>query len=188
MYDGPIGISFKEKIERTKKVVEIAHSIGLTVESELGRVTRVGVDDKEMRENITDPDMARKFVEETGIDILAPAVGSISGMDEQGASLDLGLLKIIKEKTGCFLSLHGGSGVEDSVIKKIIKTGINKASVYTRISNIAVKRMGDLLKKGVPDLHLVMSEARDVFREMVEDRLNVFGSNNRGSLSGASNR
>ena len=185
MYDGPRGISYKEKIDRTKKVVEIAHSIDLTVESEIGRVTRVGVDDWKVNENKTDPEMAREFVEETGIDILAPAVGSISGMGEQGAVLDLGLLEQIKEKTGCFLSLHGGSGVDDSVTRKLIDTGINKASVYTRISNIAVNRMGDLLKKGVPDLFGMMSVARDVFREMVENRLDVFGSKNRGAQPGA---
>ncbi len=186
MYDGPQGIGFKEKIEKTKKVVEIAHSIGLTVESELGRVTRVGVDDFKMNENKTDPEQACEFVEKTNIDILAPAVGSVSGMGEQRAVLDLGLLAQIKEKTDCFLSLHGGSGVDDSVTKKlIIETGINKASVYTRISNSAVGRMGDLLKKGVPDLYVMMSAARDVFREMVENRLEVFGSKNRGTQPGA---
>jgi ketose-bisphosphate aldolase len=181
MYDGPQGISYKEKIERTKKVVEIAHSIDLTVESELGRVTRVGVDDSKMDENKTDPELAGEFVEKTGIDILAPAVGSISGMGDQGAFLDLGLLKQIKEKTDCFLSLHGGSGVDDNVTKKLVETGINKASVYTRISNTAVDNMNDLLKKGVPDLYVLMSKARDVFREMVENRLEVFGSKNKGT-------
>ncbi|HEB31924.1 MAG TPA: hypothetical protein ENI15_13785 [Spirochaetes bacterium] len=99
--------------------------------------------------------------------------------------LDLGLLEQIKEKTDCFLSLHGGSGVDDSVIKKLIDTGINKASVYTRISNIAVNRMGDLLKNGVPDLFVMMSVARDVFSEMVENRLDVFGSKNRSAQPGA---
>lgn len=179
MYDGPPDISFEEKVKRTKEVVEIAHNINVTVESELGRVTRVGVDDTAAKENITEPTLVREFVEKTGIDVLAPAVGSISGMGEQGASINLDLLKRIKGNTDCYLSLHGGSGVDDTIWKQLIDTGINKASVYTIISNTAIHRMRALLKEHVPDLVVLMREARDVFREMVENRLEIFGSKNR---------
>jgi len=179
MYDGSAKMSFEEKVKTTRSVVEIAHRADLTVESELGRITRVGIDDNAVEENITDPGLVQEFVQETGIDILAPAIGSISGMDEQDASINLDLLKSIKDKTECYLSLHGGSGVKDAFWEKLISSGINKTSVYTRISNTAIQRMRALLEEQVPDVVVLMGAVRDVFREMVEDRLATFGSKNR---------
>ncbi len=178
MFDGPPSISFEEKIRQTKKVVEIVHSVGLTLESELGYITRVGEDEKAAKENIADPNRAEEFVEKTGVDILAPAIGSIHGLSERKATIDLELLKEIKSKTNCYLSLHGGSGVDDSIIRESIDIGINKASVYTRISNLAIEKMKAILGKDSPDLSLIMNEAREGFREMVENRLNVFRSKN----------
>jgi len=175
MYDGPPGIKFEEKIEKTKQVVEIAHSVGVTVEAELGYITRVGLDEKTVKENLADPELAREFVEATGIDILAPAIGSVHGMGSQEATIDLDTLRKIREKTDCYLSLHGGSGVDDSIVRKSIDIGINKASVYTRLSNNAVKKIKNNLN-GAPELSQIMTAARDGFREMVEDRLAVLRS------------
>ncbi|MBA7484981.1 D-tagatose-1,6-bisphosphate aldolase subunit GatY [subsurface metagenome] len=175
MYDGPPGIKFEEKIEKTKQVVEIAHSVGVTVEAELGYITRVGLDEKTVKENLADPELAREFVEATGIDILAPAIGSVHGMGSQEATLDLDILQKIRNKTDCYLSLHGGSGVDDFIVGKSIDIGINKASVYTRLSNNAVKRIKNNLN-GAPELSQIMTAARDGFREMVEDRLAVLRS------------
>jgi fructose-bisphosphate aldolase class II len=132
-----------------------------------------------MEENITDPNLVQEFVQKTGIDVLAPAIGSISGMGEQGASINLDLLNRIQDKTDCFLSLHGGSGINDTMWEKLIDTGIQKASVYTVISNAAIQRMRARLKEHVPDLVVLMRETRDVFREMVQNRMDVFGSRNR---------
>lgn len=176
MFDGPPNISFEKKVEKTKKVVEIAHSVGIPVEAELGYITRVGMDEKFAKENIADPELATRFVEETGVDILAPAIGSIHGMGEQKATLDLSLLKEIKSKTNCYLSLHGGSGVDDSIIKEAISIGINKASIFTRISNRAIDRMKSLLDGKPVDIAKLMNEMREGFREVVEERLEVFGS------------
>ncbi|MGM0366520.1 MAG: class II fructose-bisphosphate aldolase [Actinomycetota bacterium] len=175
MYDGPPGAQFEEKVKKTRQVVEIAHSVGVTVEAELGYITRVGTDEGAMAQNLADPDLAREFVEATGIDILAPAIGSVHGMGSQEATLDLDTLKKIRERTDCYLSLHGGSGVDDSVIRQSIDIGINKASVYTRLSNNAVERIKGSLGKA-SELSQVMAAARDGFREMVEDRLQALRS------------
>jgi Fructose/tagatose bisphosphate aldolase len=178
MFDGPKGAKFEEKVEKTKKVVEIAHSVGLMVEAELGYITRVGVDEAAAKENIADPNLVQEFVEKTGIDILAPAIGSIHGLGEQKATLDLDLLRQIKEKINCYLSLHGGSGVDDRIVGEAIDIGINKVSVYTRISNLAIEKMKKLLEKDSHDLAQLMNEARNGFREMVEDRLKAFRCRN----------
>jgi hypothetical protein len=80
--------------------------------------------------------------------------------------------------TDCFLSLHGGSGVDDSLVLQAIDCGINKASVYTKISTVAVKKLKELLMKDPPDLAILLNEVRNGFREMIENRLAVFRSTN----------
>ena len=93
MFDGPVGASFEEKVEKTKKAVEIAHLAGVTVEAELGYITRVGVDEKASQENIADFKLAKEFIDSTGIDILAPAIGSIHGMSRTKSILKFGPFK-----------------------------------------------------------------------------------------------
>ncbi len=177
MFDGPPGIPFKEKIEKTRRVVEIVHSIGLTVESELGYISRVG--EKYRKEDITDPQLVEEFVNNTGIDILTPSIGSVSGMSDQTANLNFNLLKEIKSKTNCHLSLHGTSGLSKKTIREAIDIGINKIVLYTRISNFAVNKIKTLVNEdGSLDLPILMNEVRKSFREMVEDRLEVYRCKN----------
>lgn len=178
MFDGPVGAGFDEKVEKTKKAVEIAHLAGVTVEAELGYITRVGLDEKSSQENMADPKLAKEFIERTGIDILAPAIGSIHGMSEQKATLNLELLSQIVSSTNCYMSLHGGSGVDDSVVRKAIDIGINKASVYTRLSNRAIERVKDSLAGGMGEISAILNEVRNGFREIVEDRLEMLRSVN----------
>ena len=178
MFDGPVGASFEEKVEKTRQVVEIAHLSGATVEAELGYITRVGFDDKASGENIADPKLAREFVESTGIDILAPAIGSVHGMGKQEAALNLDLLRQIASSTKVYLSLHGGSGVDDLIVQKAIDLGINKASVYTRLSNLAIDKVKSILGSGQGEISAILNEVRSGFREAVENRLEVFRSVN----------
>lgn len=178
MYDGPVGIDFNEKIKRTKQVVDIVHSVGLMVEAEVGYITRAGVDENTAEMNFANLKLAVEFLENTGVDILAPAIGSVHGLIEQKATLNIELLKQIREKTNCFLSLHGGSGVEDNIISMAIDNGINKASVYTKISALAVQKLKDLLLREPPDLSIILNEVRQGYKEMIENRLKAFRSIN----------
>jgi len=178
MYDGPLGISFREKKDKTRNVVDIAHSVNVMVEAELGYIARVGENEEIAGENYADPDLAGEFVEYTGIDILAPAIGTIHGQQEGKATLNLDLLNEIRSKTNCFLSLHGGSGVERSIVEKAIGIGINKASVYTRISRTAIDRLKKVIGSESLDLSVLLNEVRNGFRESVEEMLGLFGSKN----------
>ena len=178
MYDGPVGISFEEKKKNTKKVVEIAHSVGVVVEAELGYIARVGADENVAKENIADPNIVAEFVNETGVDVVAPAIGTIHGLGHGQAILDLDLLRQIKSKTDCFLSLHGGSGVSDKVIKEAIDIGINKSSVYTKISEKARDRLKSIISDDKQDLAVLLNEVRNGFREKVEELLKTFQSYN----------
>jgi len=178
MYDGPVGLDFEDKIKKTKQFADIVHSVGLMAEAEVGYITRVGQDEGSAEASLTNAKMAVEFVEKTGVDILAPAIGSIHGQTEQKAALNLEMLKQIRQMTDCFLSLHGGSGVDDSMISQAIDYGINKASVYTRISTLAVKKLKELILKDSPDLAVLLNEVRNGYREMIENRLTVFRSVN----------
>lgn len=178
MFDGPADMDFDEKIKKTREAVKMAHVADITVEAELDYIVRAGIDEKTKK--TTDPDMAREFVESTGIDILAPAIGSVHGLNNQTATIDLNLLKEIKAKTSCYLSLHGGSGVADNILREAIDLGLNKMSVYQRLSNLSVQRMKEMIdaNKAFPDLPLVMNEVRKSYREVVKDRLTVIRSKN----------
>lgn len=178
MYDGPVGLNFEDKISQTKSVVDIVHSVGLMVEAEVGYITRVGQDENAAEANLTNAKAAVEFVQRTGVDILAPAIGSIHGLTQQSATLNLDMLRQIKENTKAFLSLHGGSGVDDIMVGRAIDLGINKASVYTRVSNVAVKKLKTLISGEAPDLAILVNEIRNGYREMIENRLKAFRSVN----------
>jgi fructose-bisphosphate aldolase class II len=178
MYDGPVGLSFEEKIKRTKQFVEIVHSVGLVAEAEVGYITRAGQDESSAEANLTNAKTAVEFANQTGVDVIAPAIGSIHGLSKQKAQINLQMLKQIRQMTDCYLSLHGGSGVDDSQIGEAIDLGINKASVYTRISTVAIQKLKELLSKDSPDLSVLLNEVRNGYREMIEDRLKAFRSVN----------
>ncbi|MBM3701046.1 MAG: class II fructose-bisphosphate aldolase [Actinobacteria bacterium] len=178
MYDGPVGLSFEEKIEKTRQFVDIVHSVGLIAEAEVGYITRAGIDEGGAEANLTNAKSAVEFVEKTGVDVLAPAIGSIHGLTEQRAAINMEMLTKIRQMTDCYLSLHGGSGVDDTQIGAAIDLGINKASVYTKISTVAVNKLKELLSKDSPDLAVLLNEVRNGYREMIEDRLKAFRSVN----------
>jgi ketose-bisphosphate aldolase len=196
MFVGREGMNFEEKIEQIKKAADISHSAGLLIESEISEMVKVknhavtgssnqtGVAGKtflskeEMETN--NANTALEFIRKTSIDILSPDIGSVHGMvGSQKATLNLDLLKEIRSGTDCYLSLHGGSGVDDIVVKAAINIGLNKMSVYSKNANYAIERIKKYLDTGSKDLTVLTNEIRIGFREMVTDRLKVFGSSNR---------
>lgn len=135
MFDGSHE-DFALNIELTKQVVAMAKNYGASIEAELGKVatSTVGHPELEQASNITeltDPDEAAKFVELTGIDALAVAIGTIHGVYTSEPDLNIPLIKTIKDRTGIPLVMHGGSGVGPTDIKNAIKNGIRKINYYT---------------------------------------------------------
>jgi len=163
MFVAPAELSFEEIIRETRSAAELSHSNDLLLESEFK---------SEGNNGITDPDQAERFIRETGVDILSPQIGTSHGGGK--ADLDLELLKVIKQKAKCYISLHGGSGVEDTIIQKAIGIGINKASVYSQISKSAIEKMKERLGSGdVPDMVEASGIIKDAVKKTVTDRLNV---------------
>lgn len=141
MIDGS-KLSFEENIELTSRVVEAAHRVGISVEGELGHVTQ-NDDNANISDFFTRPDDARKFVEATGVDALAVAIGTAHGFYKGEVKLDLARLREIRDVVGdTSLVLHGGSGVPDELMREAIRSGIAKINFGTELKNaftLAVK-------------------------------------------------
>ncbi|MGN0027717.1 MAG: tagatose bisphosphate family class II aldolase, partial [Clostridium sp.] len=125
--------SFEDNVAIVKKVVEYAHKYDSTVEAELGRLggqeDDLIVDEKDTK--YTNPQQAKEYVERTGIDSLAVAIGTAHGLYKGEAKLDLDRLAEIRAMVEVPLVLHGASDVPDELVKKAISLGICKVNVAT---------------------------------------------------------
>mgnify|MGYP002801710784 FL=1 len=142
MYDASAK-SFEENVEETKEIVKIAHAVGASVEAELGHIFTSEVvhgeggdsDSKDDYENLddiyTDPQVAKEFVEKTGVDCLAVAFGTTHGVYLTEPKLDLPRVARIGDAANVPLVMHGGSGVSDEDYKVAIENGICKVNYYT---------------------------------------------------------
>lgn len=131
MYDGS-KLPFDENLAETRRVVEAAHARGIAVEAELGEIG--GKDGAHAPGVRTDPDEARDFVAQTGVDALAVAVGSSHAMTERTAELDLELIARLAAAVPVPLVLHGSSGVSDETIAAGIRAGLTKINVSTHLN------------------------------------------------------
>ncbi len=124
---------FEQNVQGTRQIVEMAHSLGITVEGELGHVGEAMNADYEKTGLYTEPKDAKTFVDRTGVDALAVAVGTAHGSYPAGfvPRLDFERLKEIKAATQMPLVLHGGSGTGDENIRRAVECGINKINVCT---------------------------------------------------------
>lgn len=176
--------ALKENIKITKKVVEAAHSAGVSVEAELGHVAGGEGDIKNGTEvdknSYTRVEDASYFVKETGIDALAVAVGTVHGLYKGEPELDLERLKKIRSELDIPLVLHGGSGLTDQDFKDAVNNGINKINFYTGNSLLGVEAIKDHLKKekGITALPDLSNAAYEKMKKNVEKYIGLFANNN----------
>jgi len=183
MYDGSEH-PLDENIKNTSEVVKIAHSVGVSVEGELGNIggEAVGVEaatpHSASEEFYTRVEDAVRFADETGLDTLAISIGNVHGLYKGDPKLDFDRLKAIRDAVNIPLVLHGGSGIPDDDFRKAISLGICKINFYTGISQAAMARVHNFIEEhpksiSYPDLaKLAMNELKKV----VMDRMDVFGS------------
>ncbi|MCU0723979.1 MAG: class II fructose-1,6-bisphosphate aldolase [Planctomycetes bacterium] len=193
---------FAENLKKTKQVVELAHKKGVSVEAELGRL--VGVEDNvsvaERDAVLVDPAEAEKFAKETGIDSLAPAVGTSHGAFKfkGDAKLDFGRLAECKKRTGLPLVLHGASGVPDWVLQKAVKfgakvegakgvpedqikgaiaNGVCKINIDTDLRLALIGAIREVLqtKPSEFDPRKVFGPGRDAIEKVVREKFAMFG-------------
>ena len=173
--------TFEENIEIVKKVVEYAHKYDATVEAELGRLggqeDDLIVDEKDSK--YTNPKQAKEFVEKTGIDSLAVAIGTAHGLYEGEAKLDFDRLKEIRDMVDVPLVLHGASDVSDELVKKAISLGICKVNVATDLKipfSDAVKKYF-IENPDANDPRKYMTPGKEAMKKVVEHKIMVCGSN-----------
>lgn len=127
--------NYEENVEIVKKVVDMAHKYGATVEAELGMLggqeDDLIVDEKDSK--YTNPAQAADFVKRTGIDSLAVAIGTAHGLYKEEPKLDFERLKEIRESVDIPLVLHGASGVPEEAVRKAISLGITKVNIATEL-------------------------------------------------------
>jgi fructose-bisphosphate aldolase class II len=194
-------LPFEENLGITRQVVQMAHPAGVSVEAELGRLS--GVEDivsvTERDAVLVDPAQARQFVQETGVDSLAPAIGTVHGAFKFKGEpkLDFDRLERVNEMTGIPLVLHGASSVPETIraraeqfgakvagargvpipeIQQAIRLGVNKVNVDTdlRLAMMASIRQTLTEHPEEIDPRKIMGPARDAIAELVRERIRAF--------------
>ena len=147
MYDGST-LPYGENLANTKKAVAMAKKYNCGVEAELGALaSREGGTANAAGPVYTDPDEAAAFCKETGIDALAPSFGTAHGIYKARPVLDLNRVKVISEKTGLPLVMHGGSGVSTEDYRTGIANGLRKINYYSYMSKAGTNAVKELLEK-----------------------------------------
>ena len=174
---------FEKNIEIVKDVVEYAHKFDAVVEAELGKLggreDDIEVDAKDAM--YTNPDDALEFVNRTGVDSLAIAIGTAHGLYKGEPKLDFERLKEIREKVNVPLVLHGASDVPDELVEKAISLGICKVNIATDLKvpfSVAVKEYFKENPKS-NDPRKYMTPGKEAMKKIVEHKIRVCGSENR---------
>lgn len=131
-------LSYEDNIAQTKETVKMCRPLNISVEAELGHVGQGEDYSSDGSDHFTKPEEAKKFVEETGIDCLAVAIGTAHGRYHGTPHIDFDLLKQITNVVDIPLVLHGGSGTGDENLRKAVKNGIQKVNLATELV-VAVK-------------------------------------------------
>jgi len=161
---------FEENIQITRSVVKLAERYGANVEAELGYIAKLG--QKTDQAGFTEPGYAKRFVEETGVNALAVAIGSAHGFYKDEPKIDLDLLSEIRKVTNTALVLHGASGIPHNVLRDAIKRGICKINLATEIKDIFMKTLKNkLANEEEIDLRKVFPCATEAVKDLVRDKL-----------------
>ncbi|AQS11855.1 D-tagatose-1,6-bisphosphate aldolase subunit GatY [Clostridium saccharobutylicum] len=174
---------FEENISIVKDIVEYAHEYDAVVEAELGKLggreDDLVVDDKDAM--YTNPDDAVEFVDKTGVDSLAIAIGTAHGLYKGEPKLDFERLKEIRSKVNVPLVLHGASDVPDELVKKAISLGICKVNVATDLKIPFSDAVKEYFKENpkANDPRKYMTPGKEAMKKIVEHKINVCGSANR---------
>ena len=174
--------SYDENVRKVKEMADIAHSYGATIEGELGHVgDNEGSAEGDSRlddpsQYYTEPEKAKDFVDKTGVDALAIAVGNAHGAYKLPPKLDFERIRTIAGLVDVPLVLHGGSGLTDTDFKRAIQEGISKVNVFTDINVAAVKAefsRFSTMEKGLIDL---IPAAVEAVKQESTKKMKLFGS------------
>jgi len=180
MFDGS-RLPYEENVAQTTWIVRVAHAVGIPVEAELGRVLQDGAAPQDVMATMTDPEQALDFVQRTGCDSLAVAVGSVHEMRARQAELDIDRVRAIGQKAAVPLVLHGGSGIRDESVRAAIENGVCKVNVGTYLKQgfVAAMRAALAAMPEEVDLRKFLAPAREAVKGRVREKIRLFGSSGR---------
>ena len=166
-------LSFEENIQEVKAIVKIAHAVGISVEAELGHVGDASQYEKDREAALTNTSDALRFIEETGVDCLAVAIGTAHGAypDNFVPYLDFKRLKDIKRMTKFPLVLHGSSGTRNEDLRKACSLGINKVNICSDLNQAAWDAVQKAKETGASsyDFYSVIhAGVKNKLKEMIE--------------------
>jgi len=181
MIDGS-KLPYDENVALVKKVVEIAHYAGVSVEAELGKIGGTE-DDSHLDESealFTVPEEAKAFVEATGVDSLAIAIGTSHGAYKGEPKLDFERLTKIKNLVDVPLVLHGASGISDENIQEAVKRGICKVNIATELKISMANAIKECFKNNMRenDPRNYMGNAKKAVKEVVKSKIKLCGTSN----------
>ncbi len=176
--------SEEEIVAKTKEVVEYAKFTGALVESEphyFGGSSNVHTEEinyEEIKKTFSTPESAKAFVEATGIDTFAAAIGNLHGKYPVPKELDLELLGRIREAIPCQISLHGGSGTPLHFFEDAAKIGVSKININSDMRYAFRTVMEEELKAHPDEFAVVklMDKVKDAVQAVVEEKIQAFGS------------
>lgn len=167
---------YEENVRKTAEMAAIAHDYGATIEAELGHVgNNDGTDvQDDPSAYYTDPEQAKDFVERTGVDALAIAVGTAHGAYKFPPKLDFARIERIASMIDVPLVLHGGSGLADDDFRHAIQSGISKVNIFTDINRAAAGAAVKNYQKWMGLTDLVLHEVAAV-KEATIQKMQLFG-------------
>ena len=187
MFDGA-ELSFEENIAGARQVVEAAHPVNVSVEAELGTIGSTNPADLEggsAKIIYTDPDDAAKFVEASGVDTLAVAIGTCHGLypANMKPELKLDILKEIAAKVDVPLVLHGGSNNPDKEIGESVTLGINKINISSDIKVAYFEKMREVLQdKGLREPNEIEPPCIEAMKVVAKHKLDLFQTTGKAVL------
>ena len=189
-------LPFAENVKQTRQAVEALKSVNpaILVEGEIGNIgtgSEIHESAPDQPKDLTTPEEAKQFVESTGVDILAPAVGNTHGMLQtmvQGSvrkRLDLKRIREIKRASKSLLTLHGGSGTEDHDLEDAIAAGINIIHINTELRLAWRRGLEAAFAKNPREIvpYKLLPIAEESIKEVVLDRLRLFNQPERQPLA-----
>ena len=190
--DGKTPRTYEENVAVTRKALEAAHGIGVSVEAEIGRLGQIGEDSGTA---LTDPDEAAKFVKDIAVDgksvdMLAVAIGTRHGLFKGKPIIRSDRVKELREKLDMPLVMHGGTGVPDEDVQKAVAAGMCKVNIDTQIRVAFYGALHSVVEErdkeyaaadaaGEPrkyDIRKIIAPTRDAMTEAIAEKMRLFGS------------
>ena len=179
--------SFDDNVQITKKVVALAHAVNVSVEAELGTIGNNGSAEGGAETIIyTDPDQAKIFVKETGIDTLAVAIGTAHGLYPKNRTpkLNIDLLKELNQQIDLPFVLHGGSGNPDAEVSEAVKYGVAKVNLSSDLKSVFFNALREILSEN-PSMYEpneIYPAANKKVQEVVKHKMEILNTVGKASL------